>query len=447
LGSLDRSPANGSVTFFFSLKFGLFHAMASLSLCFGWFKIAERENGVRTMTSAKRKRILVTASFNGIERAERCLVRLGFESKSNFATTQLMGKSTVDKFFNQQPIQLSSFQRICEGLGIEDWRSMAQLEPIVEQLPLEESKAAELDVIKAIAKQTTAVKQSFERRIVVTDRQSGEIEVEIVLEGDIRSIDANFSQTVELLLRTYAGRTITIVDTQPGSIRVRIQGSPEDVVRLLDRLNSGEIAEIDGFAIEDIQILSPEFLEEAEEGSSSTKWDLVQEIVSHSSYFGRRLSGADLSDADLSGADLSGADLSGADLSGADLSGADLSGADLSGADLSGADLRNFRARAHSISSGHVRPHRGIVRPHRGIVRPININRAKNINSLKTNLSSLKTNLSNTILTNANVENARFGNGFGLSDTEKRDLARRGAIFDEAPGDRSPSSSPTPTRR
>ena len=57
---------------------------------------------------------------------------------------------------------------------------------------------------------------------------------------------------------------------------------------------------------------------------------------------GARMIEADLSDADLNKAYLnkmSESNLSGADLSGADLSGANLSGADLSGADLSGANL------------------------------------------------------------------------------------------------------------
>jgi uncharacterized protein YjbI with pentapeptide repeats len=75
----------------------------------------------------------------------------------------------------------------------------------------------------------------------------------------------------------------------------------------------------------------------------------------------------------LSGVDLSDADLSGANLIGADLSGANLSDANLSGADLSGAV----------------------------------------------------------------VEKARFGANVGLTEKMKLDLKRRGAIFEDSPGDRS----------
>ena len=86
-------------------------------------------------------------------------------------------------------------------------------------------------------------------------------------------------------------------------------------------------------------------------------------------------------------------DLSNANLSNADLSNADLSNANLSNANLTGADLSN-----------------------------VNLN-------------------------GANVADARFELTSGLSDAEKHDLMQRGAIFEEAPGDRSPISSLVPSRR
>ena len=147
------------------------------------------------------------------------------------------------------------------------------------------------------------------------------------------------------------------------------------------------------------------------------KWRLVWEIINQR-IEKRNLSGADLSGADLRyayfsradlsgaylsraylsrayliGADLSGADLSRADLSRAYLSGTNLSHADLSGADLSGADL------SHA-----------------------NLNGAD---------------LSGADLSNSSVENARFGYNQGIFEEVKFDLIRRGAIFEDSPGDRS----------
>ncbi len=100
------------------------------------------------------------------------------------------------------------------------------------------------------------------------------------------------------------------------------------------------------------------------------------------------ISDVDLSDANLSDANLSNADLSEANLSGADLSGADLTYANLSNANLSGADLREANLRRADLS------------------------RAK-------------------------VEEAKFGRNKGLTETLKINLEKRGAKFEDFPGDRS----------
>ena len=92
-----------------------------------------------------------------------------------------------------------------------------------------------------------------------------------------------------------------------------------------------------------------------------------------------------LCSASLRGANLSSANLTDADLSDADLSNADLTGAYLRGADLSNVDLKI-----------------------------------------------------------ANVINATFGSNRGISESMKQDLIDRGAIFEDAPGDRSESRTLVP---
>jgi uncharacterized protein YjbI with pentapeptide repeats len=103
----------------------------------------------------------------------------------------------------------------------------------------------------------------------------------------------------------------------------------------------------------------------------------------------------DLSAANLSGANLSGADFFGINLSGANLTGANLSGANLTGANLSGANLTGD-------------------------------------------------NLSGANLTGANVREARFEFAYGIPELLKQELIARGAIFDDAPGDRSESRNLVP---
>ena len=163
------------------------------------------------------------------------------------------------------------------------------------------------------------------------------------------------------------------------------------------------------------------------------KWHPLREIFTHlglsRNLSGRNLSGADLNFANLSGANLNfanlieaklfranlrranlrRANLSGTDLNFANLSGADLNFANLSGADLSGADLSGA-----NLSEAH-------------------LNYAK---LSRANLSG--TYLIDTDLIGAKVKGARFGNNLGISESMKNDLIKRGAIFEDDPGDRSP---------
>lgn len=261
----------------------------------------------------KKKKITYTASEEGVEKAEKALMRLGFASKSNFAESQLLSRTTVTKFFNRQPIQLDSFKKICDALKL-NWLEIAGM---IEEAP-GNLKIQDCNTSATLEGEEV---QTVSRQVTVIDRQNGTTKAVITLEGNINSV-SNF-KILQLILREYSGDTVEITDIQEGSIRLIVKGSQEDIQRLISRIKSGELKEVDGFPVEDIQM---------------DKWLLVQLIVSQGAK-GLNLSGVDLSDANLSGADLSSADLSGVDLSDADLSGADLSDADLSDADLSNADL------------------------------------------------------------------------------------------------------------
>jgi DNA-binding Xre family transcriptional regulator len=72
----------------------------------------------------KKKKITITASSEGVKIAENALIGLGFDSKSDFAKSKFLARSTVTKFFQCQPIQLDSFKKICQELKL-DWRRIA----------------------------------------------------------------------------------------------------------------------------------------------------------------------------------------------------------------------------------------------------------------------------------------------------------------------------------
>jgi Pentapeptide repeats (8 copies) len=120
-------------------------------------------------------------------------------------------------------------------------------------------------------------------------------------------------------------------------------------------------------------------LSQSQEALKVEKQNLIRDILD------RHIEERYLASVDLSGADLHSADLSGANLRGADLSGANLRGADLSNANLIFADLND--ANMHF----------------------------------------------------AKVDNTNFGYNQGISELMRQDLTDRGAIFEDAPGDRSES--------
>ncbi|MBW4446235.1 MAG: pentapeptide repeat-containing protein [Spirirestis rafaelensis WJT71-NPBG6] len=293
----------------------------------------------------KKKKITYTASTQGIERAENALKRLGFESKSNFAESQLLSRSTVTKFFQCQPIQLDSFKRICKALKL-NW---AEVAGIIEE---RQSECLERNNYSSPDTDEVVQVQAVHRQVTVLDKQTKKIKAVIVLEGDINSVNSDLKVSLELALLTYPGDTIKITDIQAGSIRLIVEGSQEDIERLVSRIHSGELTELNGFPVEDIQILN-ESSDDEESDELNDKWHLVQEIL-NKPVKGRKLSDADLSDADLSDADLSGANLIRADLSGADLSGVYLSGANLSRANLIGADLSDAILRDANLSGANL---------------------------------------------------------------------------------------------
>ncbi|MCC3531410.1 MAG: pentapeptide repeat-containing protein [Microcoleus sp. PH2017_22_RUC_O_B] len=379
-----------------------------------------------------KKKFTIIASQQGVETAERTLMRLGFDSKSNFAKSQRLGRSTVTNFFNQIPIQLDSFKRICDALKLK-WEEIAGItqESLINHEPREIQVNARPDIEEGVQQKMLG------RQVTVIDKHSQGIKAVITLQGDISLISD--PQILEAILKKYGGDSIHITDIQKGSIKLIIEGSQEDIERLLIQIQSGELTELDGFPVEDAQILS-ESSEDDE--SSEQKWSLVEEIVTNQ-IIGRDLSGVDLSDADLSGACLTYANLSGANLSGADLSGAKLRTAKLRSADLSGADLSGAKLRSADLSGANL----SLANLSLANLRSADL-RSADLRSADLSFADLRSadlsgadlsfaNLSGADLSSIQVEKTRFRHNLGITEELKKDLIKRGAIFEDSPGDRS----------
>jgi Pentapeptide repeats (8 copies) len=327
---------------------------------------------------------------------------------------------------SRQPVQADAFIKICEGLEVKDWRELAELELVLDQC----EQATQAQTRQGdLAHDSREVGESF-RRVTVLN-PIGEIKAEIIFEGSLEVVTADVQRLIEICLSNAGGDTIRITDVRSGSVRVTIQGSPKDIAKLLDQINSGELTKVESFPIQDCQILSKDFLADVGQHSNSEKWQIIGDIV-NKPQIGRQLSGADLSDADLNGAILISANLTNVDLSGADLSNADLR------------NLNDFKTRRDL----HARQVLLALRD-RGVLLAL-LARGFLFSSLDLrDRFDRSADLEGADLTDTIVEGCLFGDGVGLTSLQKEYLKRRGGIFNDAPGNRGnvESRSPSPTRR
>jgi Pentapeptide repeats (8 copies) len=140
---------------------------------------------------------------------------------------------------------------------------------------------------------------------------------------------------------------------------------------------------------------------------------------------GVNLIGAKLRYVRLRGANLLGINLLGADLIGANLIGVNLSSANLSGAKLMGANLSN----ASLIDAN---------------LRGANLSDVSLIDANLSNADLSGARLMSVSLMGANLYKAKFEYNEGISESMRKDLISRGAIFEDSPGDRSESRTLVP---
>lgn len=203
----------------------------------------------------KKKKLTIAASKKGVETAEKALIRLGFGSKSKFATSNRLSRSTVTKFFTQSPILYDSFKEICDSLQLKWEEILERTEESLNSQPIERQLNPSSDIEEGVKKKMLV------RQVNIVEKISQRTKTVITLKGDIDSI-SNI-QVIAAILKEHGGDTIQITDIQEGSIKLIIEGSQEDIERLLNKIQSGELTELDGFPVEDAQILAEKMPEES----------------------------------------------------------------------------------------------------------------------------------------------------------------------------------------
>ncbi|MEM6452173.1 MAG: pentapeptide repeat-containing protein [Cyanobacteria bacterium P01_D01_bin.105] len=290
----------------------------------------------------------VRATIAGLNLVDAARKKKGWTKRDEvWAGLATTSKSTLGRFWSGVPISTETFKQICLAVGIaeSDWEELVS---------------------------TEGLQESYGR--------SGKSHAVITL--DVRLDDIS-PEDLHLLVTRLAKYGLSLRDVTEGSIRLLLEGSPEDIAAINAIHLSGELSAILSASVRSVQ-----------------RVDLAGWIREHN---GEALC---LRFADLGFAYLRRANLGFADLRSADLRSAILSFAILSDADLRASDLR--RANLHSADLHDA-----------------------NLGFAILSFSNLRNaNLRGANLRGANVTATQFGSGKGLSELDKAELKRRGAIFD-----------------
>ena len=383
------------------------------------------------------------ASLKGLDVVDKARRKRGWTKTDavwiDLATTS---KATLQRFWAGIAIQSRTFKEICLAVGIEDWTSISDVD----------------------AAEVSDVSVETENFSIVPPKQH----VVITIDADFADIEPHSLHQAIDILRQYGGVSMQLVDIDKGSIRLLFEGTLQDIRQIESFFHSGELVEILDIHIQDIHAVAIEELARwiFKNGISA----LLPGVVNLS---GIDLSGADLSGADLSWTYLSGSSLQRADLSGADLRWANLSGSDLRSANLGGAyQFRLDTSKANlewadlstaNLSESNLRE----FTLSRVNLSGANLDRANLQGADLSGTNLRRANLQGADLSGANLDRAdlrgatldgadirevsvtaaRFGLGIGLSGRERRELKAKGAIFEDAPGDRAFTPVPVPSGR
>jgi uncharacterized protein YjbI with pentapeptide repeats len=426
-------------------------------------------------------RITYAATTEGIKRAEKALRRIGIASKTSFAELCDLSRSTITKFFGGQSIELDCFETICNELQLSNWKEIAG--------------------INSFDTNGQAEQEPNPCHPRIDDDNE---EIPFSFAGSVKEKDIPKLKNILKLIRTLANDDyIEAIDVKKSCIKLTLKGSQAGLERLEQLFQSGELTKIFkqklNIIVEDVSFIDAQTSDNYQQSQTNKKKQLVFTIagdvnqadinilkdalidtseneeksrlieeIKTQGAVKRNLSGVDLSGANLSGADLSDADLSGANLSDAVLYGANLSGANISDANLSDANLIRTYLRGANLIRTYLRGAnlseavlygaylRGANLIRTDLIRTdlsdadlsdadlsgANISDANLSDANLSDADLSDANLGGTNLSDANVKNARFADNLGISESLKQDLKARGAIFEDSPGDRSPSLTP-----
>jgi len=277
------------------------------------------------------------------------------------------------------------------------------------------------------------------------------IKYEFVLSGNVDEIEKQkFEAMVAHLKIISRDISLTLLKVESGSIKLILEGSEEGFQLLESLVASGELDQVLGFSVQDINRSDPasstyrSFFSTAdqmvkeiwiqikqqkgedaltvESVDSSVKGSIIPDVRpegkaltlhAHGNYPGVNLQGANLQNLDLQGCNLSGANLSGANLSGADLRRVNLNHANLCHANLSDTDLTGADLISANLSNANL--YRADLQ--RATLERADLNHACLIEAQLLGTCLWRAKLNNAQLTRASLDGASL-RGTDLSDAD-----------------------------
>ena len=221
----------------------------------------------------------LVATEIGVKRAKEALIDLGMNQTILVKSLEL-SRATVSKFFGREPIAHENFTKICKKLKLE-WRDITgkvEEEPMKGVELTETCSQANIDTISM----AMSARNKPQRYYPDTNSIEEKPLVSFVIAGTLDQVDQRIlTVIVELLRQKTSDISIAIVDIQEGSIKLILTGTPEALEMIQSLYRSGELTEVEGIPIENVELLVDKHEIAKKQNTINLRSDLSEQFGNH----------------------------------------------------------------------------------------------------------------------------------------------------------------------
>ncbi|RUS92416.1 hypothetical protein DSM106972_099130 [Dulcicalothrix desertica PCC 7102] len=193
----------------------------------------------------------------GLEKAKKAFEIKGWTQEYLAGRTNCT-RQVVSKFFGRGSVEKRFFQAICTELLL-DWGEIADLDSEEKEdiKPSDRNMKHAVQTASMVLQEKDEVIQQSSSYPELTTQGQKRLGYAIV--GSVDKVDVQKLKTIVALLQSITGDTsIEIVGIEEGSIKLILEGSQESLEKIKSLFKAGELTEISGIPIVDVQFLSTE---------------------------------------------------------------------------------------------------------------------------------------------------------------------------------------------